>query len=95
MNKKELKDETLENVSGGALKEEQVDAVMAMMEVIHKFGLTKEKFLQIAEDYWKRNSTGFSTDGSQEDLDALLDKINNEFGHLDWAALFEKYKNKF
>ena len=95
MNKKELNDEILENVSGGALKEEQVDAVMAMMEVMHKFGLTKEKFLQIAEDYWKRNPTDFSTDGSQEDLNALLDKINNEFGHLDWAALLEKYTKQF
>ena len=68
---------------------------MGFIDIFKNVGLTKEKFLQIAEDYWKRNPTGFSTDGSQEDLNALLDKINNEFGHLDWAALFEKYTNQF
>ena len=83
-NDKNLTDEVLSNVSGGELKEDDVSFYLDHLMVLSKMrGNSKEFFIQFIEDCWNDNKMEFSTTGSQEDHDALIKRINDEYDTCD------------
>ena len=81
---KNLTDEVLSNVSGGELKDDNVSFYFDYLMVFSKLrGKSKENFIQFIEDCWNDKRTEFSTTGSQEDHDALIKRINDEYDTCD------------
>lgn len=79
-----LTDEALSNVSGGELKDDDVSFYLDHLMVFSKLsGKSKEFFIQYIEDCWNDNKMEFSTTGSQEDHDALIKRINDEYDICD------------
>ena len=93
MSKKEMNDETLKNVSGGELIEEKVDFYMGFIDIFKTVGLTKEDFLEAAKKEWEDNYLKFSTTGSQEDFNAFMNKLSDEYDTFDIQELIKKYEN--
>ena len=85
MNKKELEDKLLEDVSGGKLIENEIEEMLSLFVPIYKdLGLTKANFIEAFKAEWKGNSSRYSTNSSAEDLEKILQKIENEYDSIYW-----------
>jgi len=85
MNKKELEDKLLEDVSGGKLIENEIDEMLSLFVPIYKdLRLTKANFIEAFKAEWKENSSRYSTNSSAEDLEKILQKIENEYDSIYW-----------
>ena len=71
-NVKELCDDVLENVDGGALNEDATDSVDYFVYLNKRAGHTLDQLKAEQTEQYHGNPRLFSTDGSEEDLQELI-----------------------
>ena len=71
-----LNDEDLDCVSGGALKSTAYKDLDGYISLYKKSGYTKNELKMFLKGIWGNHNQDFSTNGHQEDLDALLKYVD-------------------
>lgn len=71
-----VNDEYLGNVSGGALKSTAYNDLDGYISLYKRCGYTKNELKMFLKGIWGNHNQDFSTNGHQEDLDALLKYVD-------------------
>lgn len=86
---KKLDNNALENINGGVIRGSAVYLFKAEgLARTFESGYTLEDVLKDFYNAWKNDPYEFSTDGSKDDYNAIIQMIND--GYNSWKA--EKYK---
>ena len=75
MAKKELDESLLDLVSGGVLKEGVIEQITAGIKLSKAAGRDKFDYMRLLDNYYKEHPYYFSTDGSKEDYDKIMQLI--------------------
>ena len=72
---KALKDEILETINGGAIKQDNILVIKETIALFKKNNLDLDSLIQLFEYDYRDYPTAYSTTGSKEDHDKLVEII--------------------